>query len=66
MWDIDAIPEKLNSYHGTLYRHLHAICEVSKFGKLVPHDVSEKTVSTELMCIFFSLVSISVNFSIAL
>ena len=30
---VDEIAEKLNSSHGTIYRHLQAISRVSKLGK---------------------------------
>ena len=38
----DEVAEKFNSFHGTIHRHLHAIGKVSKLGKWVPHELSEK------------------------
>ncbi len=40
--NVDEIAERLNSSHGTVYRHLQEIGKVSKLGKWVPHELSEE------------------------
>ena len=39
---IDEIAEKLNSSHGTIYRHLHGIGKMTILKKWVPHQLSEE------------------------
>lgn len=38
---VDQIAERMDSSHGTVFRHLKEIGKVSKLGKWVPHELSE-------------------------
>lgn len=38
---VDEIAERMDSSHGTVFRHLKEIGKVSKLGKWVPHELSE-------------------------